>query len=296
MKLCDNSIILSIFILIKVFIYIVFPIIIIKKRKYEYVKYFIITEIILILALLISNIFSLNSCIYNSNILGIKKSNLKNKILEYNSLHYFDEDYANITDIEPNAYYKTYTGKEFYYYNQNDVFLKEQLLVCGNNKYFNKYGAPITSTAMAVSTILQTKVTPIDILDLYNSEFFDCSDSVNIGDVFAVVVDRYAGLDISEISSDMVINSIMNGGIVIAEIQSNGDSNITCGKTYIALYSVTLDGNIIIADPDDSENSFICSYSSPSYGNALTPNRTNTEWTLDEINSQTLHYYLVKGV
>lgn len=296
MKLCDNSIILSIFILIKIFIYIVFPIIIIKKKDYEYIKYFVITETILLLGLLISNVFNFNSCIYNSNISGIKRANLKNKIINYNSLHYSDEDYTNTTDIEPNTYYKTYTGKEFYYYNQNDVFLKEQLLACGSNKYFNKYGASITSTAMAVSTVLGNKVTPIDILELYNNEFFDCSESVNIGDVFAVVIDRYAGLDISEISSDMVVNSIMDGGIVVAEIQSNGNSEITCGKSFITLYNVTLGGNIIIADPDDSDNSFACSYSSPSYGKVLKPNRTNTEWTLDEINSQTLHYYLVKGV
>lgn len=295
MKLCDNSIILSIFILIKIFICIIYPIIIIKKRKYDYVRYFIITEIILIMALLISNIFSLNSCVYNSNISGIKKANLKSKILEYNSLHYSDEDYTNITDIDVAAYYKTYIGKDFYYYNQNDVFLKEQLLECGNNKYFNKFGAPITSTAMAVSTILDTKVTPIDILDLYNSEFFDCSSSVNIGDVFAAVVDRYAGLNISEIPGSMVRDSIMSGGVVIAEIGSNGNSEITCGKTFITLYNITLNGNVIIADPDDSENSFACSYSSLSYGKVLKPNRTNTEWSLDEINSQTLHYYLVKG-
>lgn len=295
MKLCDNSIILSIFIVIKIFIYIIFPIIIIKKRKYEYVKYLIITEIILLLALLISNIFSLNSCVYNSNISGIKRANLKKKILNYNSLHYSKDDYENITDIDPTNYYKTYNGKSFYYYNQNDIFLKQKTLECGNNKYFNKYGASITSTAMAVSTILQTKVTPIDILDLYNGEFYDCSNDVSIGDVFAVVASRYSGLNISEISSVMVKNSIINGGIVIAEIQSNGNSNITCGKSYIVLYNITLEGNVIIADPDDSENSFACSYSS-SYGKILKPNRTNTEWNLDEINSQTLHYYLVKGV
>lgn len=296
MKLCDNSIVLSIFILIKVFIYIVFPIIIVKKRKYEYVKYFIITEIILLLCLLISNVFSINSCIYNSNINGIKKANLKNKIFEYNSLHYSKEEYTDITDINPIEYYTTYPGKDFYYYNQNDVFLKEKLLECGSNKYFNKYGAPITSVAMAVSTILQTKVTPIDILDLYNSEFYDCSNSVNIGDVFAVVVDRYAGLDISEISSDLVRSSIMDGGIVIAEIESNGNSEITCGRSFITLYNITLNGNVMIADPDDSENSFACSYSSKSYGKVLKPNRTNTEWSLDEIKSQTLHYYLIKGI
>lgn len=296
MKLCDNSIILSIFILIKIFIYIILPIIIVKKRRDEYVKYLIITEIILILTLLMSNVFSINSCIYNSNISGIKKTSLKKKILNYNLLHSSENDYEYITNIEPIDYYKTYNGKDFYYYNQNDIFLKQKKLECGDNKYFNKYGASITSTAMAVSTILQTKVTPIDILDLYNSEFFDCSIDVSIGDVFAVVVNRYSGLNISEISSTMVRDSIINGGIVIAEIQSNGNSKITCGKTFITLYNITLSGNVIIADPDDNESSFVCSYSSPSYGNILKPNRTNTEWTLDEINSQTLHYYLVKGI
>lgn len=296
MNLCDNNIILVIFMIIKVFVYIIFPIIIIKKRKYEYVKYLIITELILLLTLLISNIFNLNSCIYNSNISGIKKMNLKKQILEYNSIHYSDEDYTNINDIDPSAYYKTYLGKQFYYYNQNDVFLKDQLFECGHNKYFNKYGAPITTTAMAVSTILDTKVTPVDILDLYNSELFDCSNSVNIGDVFSVVVNRYAGLNISEISSSLVKDSIMNGGIVIAEIASNGNSEITCGKTFIVLYNMTLSGNVIIADPDDNKVSFPCSYSSSSYGKILRKSRTNTEWSFDEINSQTLHYYLVKGI
>lgn len=296
MQLCDNNIILFIFIVIKLFIYIIFPIIIIKKRKYNYVKYFIITEIILLLTLLISNVFNLNSCIYNSNISGIKKSILKEKILNYNSIHYSDQDYEGITDIEPNSYYKTYTGKQFYYYNQNDIFLKDKKLECGQNKYFNKYGSSITSTAMAVSTILDIKITPIDILDLYNSEYFDCSNDVNIGDVFSVVANRYAGLQISEISSNMVKDSIINGGIVIAEINSNNNSDITCGKGYIVIYNITLEGNAIIADPNDNNNPFICSYSSPSYGKVLKPNRTNTEFSLNEINSQTIHYYLVKGV
>ena len=296
MKICDNGIVLSIFIVIKVFIYIIFPIIIVRKRNYEYVKYFIITEIILILTLLICNIFNLNRCIYNSNISGIKKTIKKSKILDYNSLHYSGEDYEMVTEIEPSTYYKTYTGKQLYYYNQNDIFLKYKKLECGNDRYFNKYGSSITSTAMAVSTILQINITPIDILDLYNSEYYDCTNDVNIGDVFMSTVNRYAGLQISEIPSTMVKSSIMEGGIVIAEINSNGNSEITCGKSHIVLYNITLEDKVIIADPNDSENPFVCSYSSPSYGKVLKTNRTNTEWSLDEINSQTLHYYLIKGV
>lgn len=296
MKLCDNNIVLFIFIIIKIFIYIIFPIIIIKKRNYDYVKYFIITEILLVLSLLISNVFSLNSCIYNSNISGMKKSSLKKKVINYNSIHYTSEEYESVTDIEPLEYYKTYKGKDFYYYNQNDTFLKQKKLECGQNKNFNKYGSSITSTAMAVSTILETNITPIDILDLYNSEYYDCSDSVNIGDVFKVTVDRYSGLDISEIPGDMVKSSIMSGGIVIANVNANGNSTITCGNSYIVLYNLTLEGNVIIADPDDKDYPYICSYSSPSYGKTLKANRTNSEWSLDEINAQTLHYYLIKGV
>ena len=296
MTFCDNTIVLSIFILIKIFIYIIFPIIIFKKRKYEYVKYFIITEIILLLSLLVSDVFSLNKCVYNSNISGIKKSSLKKKVINYNSLHYSDEDYESVDEIEPIEYYKTYVGKDFYYFNQNDVFLKNKKLECGENKYFNKYGSAITATSMAVSTVLDLNITPIDVLDLYNSEYFDCSDNVNIGDVFKVVTDRYSGLIITEIPGNMVTNSITSNGIVIAHIESNGNSSLTCGSNYIVMYNLTLEGKLIIADPDDSDNPFACSYSSRSYGKVLKPNRTNTEWTLDEINSQTLHYYLVKGV
>lgn len=294
MKLCDNSIILVIFIIIKIFIYFIFPFIIYKKKDIEIAKYFIATEIILLVCLLICNFFNINKCIYNSNLSGIKKSMIKHRIINYNENHYNIDEYNSVDKIEPQKFYSTYKGRKFYYYNQNNDFLKNRSLSCDESKYFNKYGAPVTATAMSVSTVLNTNINPIKLLNLLDNEYYDCENKIDISDVFNVAAKRYGGLVFTEITANDVANSIVNDGIVIANINANGQSKLTCGENYIVLYNVNLNGKISIADPDDSDSNFICSKSSPSYGVTLSANRTNSEWSMDELNSVATHYYLVR--
>lgn len=296
MSFCDNSIVLIIFILIKIFIYIVFPIIIIKNKNKEYINYLILTEIILLISIISSNMFSLNKCIYNSNISGLNKSSIKKEILNYNETHYSEDDYEAVEEINPDDKFKTYKGKEFYYFNQNNDFLKNKSFSCNDEMHLNKYGAPIVSTSMAVSTLFDENITPIDILDLYNEESLYCEEDINIGDVFAATANRYTGLDISEISSSSVVSAVQNGGIVIAEINAKADSKLTCGKNYIVIYNISLNNNFIIADPNDINNDYVCPYSSNAFGNTIKSNRTNSEWSFNDINNVTAHYYLLRRI
>ncbi len=299
MNFCDNVVILYIFLILKLLIVIIIPFLIFLNRKKYNMKHFIIIEIVLLLTLLILNVFNLNSCIYNSNIDGIKRMKLKKDIINYNNSHNSNEYYEDIYEIEPDNYYKTYQGNKFYYYNQNNKLIGSKKLTCSiyENSYMNKYGAPITSVSMAISSLLDSNISPVDIMDLYLSdEANNCSESVNIVDVFNALKDRYAGIEISEISSLDVSNAIVNGGIVIAEVDAKEDSNLTCGDTFIVIYNINLEGKYIIADPNDSNYDYICPSSSNAYGNVLKANRTGSDWDQNTINNQTLHYYLIKRV
>lgn len=299
MKFCDNNIVLIIFLIFKIFVFIIFPLVIIKKKNNIYNKYMIYTEIILIIIILLCNTFSINSCIYNSNLKSINQLKIKKDLINYNNLHYSSDDYKNLEELKANTTYKTYKGKNFYYYNQNDLLIKYNNLPCSdeNNLYMNKYGSELTSVAMALSTILQRDISPIDLFELYYEyDSKDCSLGIDIADLFSLVVQRYAGLNISEISSDQIVNSVKNEGIVIAEISPTGESNISCGKNYIVIYNITLEGGLIIADPNDTDYDFVCPYSSNAYGSTIKANRTSKEWSIEELNKDIIHYYLIRGV
>ena len=256
----------------------------------------ILTEIILLISIILSNVFSLNKCIYNSNINGLNKSSIKKEILNYNETHYSNEDYEAVDELKPDDTFKTYKGTTFYYYNQNNDFLKNKSFTCNDEMYLNKYGAPIASTSMAISTLLNENISPIDILDLYNEESLYCEEDINIGDVFEAAVNRYTGLDIREITYQNVVSGIQNGGIVIAEINAKENSNLTCGKNYIVIYNISLDNKLIIADPNDSNNDYACTYTSNAFGNVIKANKTNGEWSFSDINNVATHYYLLRRI
>ncbi len=299
MKFCDKSTVLIIFLIFKIFVFIIIPLIIIKNRNKTYNKYIIYTDIILIITILLCNMFSVNSCIYNSNIEGLKKSKIKKNIINYSDLHYSEDTYENLEEIKANTTFKTYRGKDFYYYNQNNLLVKYNKLPCTeiNDLYMNKYGSELTSVAMALSTIMQRDISPIDLFELYYEDASSsCNFGVDIAELFSLVVKRYAGLNISEISYDEVINSIKNEGIVIAELDPKAESNLTCGNNHIVIYNITLEGGLIIADPNDTEYDFVCPYSSAAYGSTIKANRTSKEWSMEELNKDAIHYYLIRGV
>ena len=295
--MCNNIIVLWIFIILKVVAIIVLPIILIIKRKSNIFKILLFVDIILLILILVSNIFVVNSCVYNASIKGINRVKNHNDISLYSNIRENDNIDYDTSDITPKAYYKTYNSKNFYYYNQNDKAIGTRSLSCSlDKKYMNKYGAPFTATAMALSTITENNITPIDLLNLYISKGYNCESDIDIEDLFRVVLSTYGAYNISSVNSTDVIDLIKQGGIIIAEINGNSESNLSCGKNYIVIYNITLTNKLIIADPDDSDYDYVCSYSSPSYGNTLKANRTNSEYSFEELNKFVTKYYVIKGV
>ena len=128
--MCNNIIVLWLFIILKIIALVILPIIIIIKRKKNYVTYIIIADIALLLFFLICNIFTVNSCVYNSSMDGIKRVKKHNEITLYNEIHP-NTDYGNNPDgIEPEKNYTTATGKNLYYFNQNKAYMKTAYYTC----------------------------------------------------------------------------------------------------------------------------------------------------------------------
>lgn len=293
--MCNNIIILYIFMFIKLAAIFIIPIIILVKRKTHISKILIIVDIILLSLLLIGNAFKTSSCVYNSTINGINRVKKENQIKLYSNIHSGTDINYNLGDISPSKYYKTFIGSQFYYYNQNDKGIGQRKITCeGNDYYMNKYGSSITSISMAISTLLNRNISPIEILELYTSNITKCPDETNINDIFKIVIENYGPLYISDISGYDVPQMVKEGAIVIAKINGNRKSTLSCGESYIVIYNITLEEKLIIADPNDSEYPYVCSTSSSSYGNVLKGNRTNSEWSFDELNSQVEKYYLIK--
>lgn len=293
--MCNNIIILYIFMFIKLITILVLPITIFIKRKKEYIKILILVEMVLLIFFLICNVFTINKCVYNSTFKGIERTNNENMINLSNKLHQ-DEISYNSKNINPIKKYKTYTKKDLYYYNQNRSDIKNAYYECNGQKiYMNSIGSPITAFSIALSTIYGNNVNPVQIFNYYKEDTIDiCNKQITIDNVYNFVIKRYGGIQLSEISSYEVEDAIKNNGMVIAWLSANEDSKLTCDSDYIVIYNIGLDGKFMIADPALQTNSYICPSSSKAYGNVIDKNNMNKTWSLDEIDKETVKYYLLK--
>ena len=169
--MCNNIIILWLFIILKIIVILFLPIFIIAKRKKKYVNILIVVDILFLAFFLICNIFTINKCVYNSNLNGIKRTKTENQITLYNELHP-EEIYGNLSDgINAEKKYKTSLGKDLYYFNQNKQYMKNAYYTCnGQNIYMNSFGSSITSVSIAISTLYDNNINPVQIFNYYKEE------------------------------------------------------------------------------------------------------------------------------
>lgn len=276
---------------------IILPIIIIIKRKKNYVLYIISADIVLLLFFMICNIFTINSCVYNSNIDGFKRVKKYNEITLYNEIHP-NTDYGNNSDgIEPEKKYITSTGKNLYYFNQNKAYMKTAYYTCNNQKiYMNSFGSSITAISTTISTLYDNNINPVQVFNLYKNDNLDlCNTKFDIGSVFSSVMKRYGALSLTNIDSSKIKDELKNGGIVIAEVSANENSKLTCDHDYIIVYNSTNDGKVMIVSPSSLDNPYVCSYSSRAYGNTIDYSKNSTI-SLDDLNKEAVNYYLIKKV
>ncbi len=295
--MCNNIIILWLFIILKIIVILFLPIFIIAKRKKKYVNILIVVDILFLAFFLICNIFTINKCVYNSNLNGIKRTKTENQITLYNELHP-EEIYGNLSDgINAEKKYKTSLGKDLYYFNQNKQYMKNAYYTCnGQNIYMNSFGSSITSVSIAISTLYDNNINPVQIFNYYKEDNANlCNIKFDIGSIFSSVMKRYGALSLTNIDSSMIKNELKNGGIIIAEVSANENSKLTCDHDYIIVYNSTNDGKVMIVSPSSLDNPYVCSYSSRAYGNTIDYSKNSTI-SIDELNKEAVNYYLIKKV
>ena len=202
--MCNNAIVLWFFIILKVIAILILPIIIIIKRKKQYVNIFIIIDILLLLFFLICNVFTINKCVYNSNLNGIKRTKIENQINLYNKIHPNSVEGNFSNGVNPEKNYKTATGKTLYYFNQNKEYMKTAYYTCNNEKiYMNSFGSSMTSVSIAISTLYDNSINPVQILNFYKEDNSDlCNMKFDINSIFSSVTKRYGAITLTNINSD----------------------------------------------------------------------------------------------
>ena len=294
--MCNNIIVLWIFYIIKILIYMIVPIILFFVRKKKIYKVLLYIEIIVLIIFLGFNFTGKNACMNNSSIRMINEIKNYNKLNQFQSI--YDESKNIYTSLKPNKNFKTYTGRDLYYFNQNRDYMKNSYYECNNKKiYMSSSGSSIVAFSSVISTLYQKTISPIDMFENYKNEYSNiCNSEITIENIYNSVMKKYGGISLTQISKSQIESSIRNDGIVIAKVEANENSKITCDSGYILIYSIGLDGNFLIADPALTDKSFVCPASSDAYGNIIDKDNMNKSWTLNEIDNEAVIYYLVRKV
>ena len=294
--MCNNIVILWLFIILKVLILLVIPIIIIIKNKKKYINILIFIEILLLFILMICNFFTINKCIYNSSLEGIKRTKNENQIILYNKVHPTELNGNVSSGINPEKNYKTATGKNLYYFNQNKEYMKTAYYTCNNERiYMNSFGSSITSVSIAISTLYDNSINPVQMLNFYKEDNLDlCNMKFDINSIFNSVTKRYGGITLTNINTNQIKDEIKNGGIVIAEVSAKEGSKLTCDHDYIVIYNISLNGNLMYASPASTSTPYVCSFSSRAYGSTI--DYSNNNISLEELTNEAVNYYLIKKV
>ena len=175
--------------------------------------------------------------------------------------------------------------------------MKNAYYTCnGQNIYMNSFGSSITSVSIAISTLYDNNINPVQIFNYYSEDNTDlCNMKFDIGSIFSSVMKRYGALSLTNIDSSTIKNELKNGGIVIAEVSANENSKLTCDHDYIIVYNSTNDGKVMIVSPSSLDNPYVCSSSSRAYGNTIDYSKNSTI-SIDELNKEAVNYYLIKKV
>lgn len=293
--MCDNIIVLYIFMIIKVIAIFILPIFIFIKRKKESIKILFFIDLIILAFFYFGNLFRVNRCTYNSSFYGINLTKEGNFTIEYDKLHPFVDSVTDQYTISPSKNLKTYGNTSLYYYNQNKPYMSSAYFECNKNKvYMDSFGSGLTSFSIVISTLYNNNINPVQLLDVYKNNNDDlCTNKMELLDIYSATMKVYGGITMKEISSNEVYNGIKKGGYVIVELSSNENSKLTCDNGHIVIYNIAKDDKYMIADPSLKDSSYVCPYSSAAYGNIISSDNMNKSWSMDEIDNEAVRYYLV---
>ena len=288
--MCERSSILTLFFVLKIIVLLIIPIVIIFIKKISYKKTSILLyfDISIISFLILLRIFN-NNCVVNSNISGIKNSYYLNN----NDYIQESNDPNSVSQIITNKKYKTNTGKDVYYFNNNQLPLSEKKILCSDNSevYMKNYGNGITAVSMLLSSYYNENIDPISIMNLaLEKEIFNCNNGVSIDSLIALVSDKY-NVNFKEVSKNNLYNEVSNGNVILAEVKYTANTiNVTCNKAYIIIYNIDNNNKYHILYSNDSTNDIICSDNSEGVLSIINKNLNSKEWDINSLNMITDRY------
>ena len=283
--MCDRSFALVIFLILKVIILLVLPIIvyILYRKENKLFDTVGIVNIIFILFLIILRLFG-NECITNSSISYLKNKGKDLNYVEESSLSEYESVYS--TDQ-----YLNQRSEEVYQYGIGDNPLRNVRLSCDKVSYMRNYGDSIAAITSLISNYAKTDINIIDVIDeLENRKLIDCNNGFNFDSAINAIADMYS-LNVSQISSWQV-NEYED---VLVETTNKPDenNNFGCEKDYIVIYNTNGDEYSIL-NPNDKTYSYFCPSNTIGYGSIIEGNQNERAFTLEEINSKALRYFVVE--
>ena len=286
--MCDNHVVLIIFLILKIILLLVLPIVVyvLYRKENKLFDSVGIINIIFIMFLIIMRLAS-NACITNSNISYLVNDDKSQYINESS-----DSFYEAVYSAEQ---YLNNESKEVYHYDISTEPLKNVLLSCSDKSYMKNYGDSIAAITSLIANYSETDMNVIEILDyLEENGLVDCNNGFDFDKVFNAIADMYS-LNIKQISSKEVYGYVSNGNNVLAETSNkNGESkNFGCENAYIVIYNES-NGEYSILNPNDKRYSYFCPNNTIGYGTIIEENQNDRSYTLDEIDSKTMRYFVVE--
>ena len=287
--MCDRSSVLIIFLILKILILVVLPVTlyVLYKKNHPLYKVAGVTNIFFILIFIILKL-SGNACVNNSNFFYINKKANENFVSENALTHY--------ESVRSTEQYFYQDNRNAYYYDINTVPLKDVSLSCNMKSFMEHYGAGVSAITTLISNYYDVDINIIDVLTLLeDKKLIDCDNGFDFDKVFDALGSKY-NYRISKISSSQVDWYVSNGHSVLVEtINKPTESNhFGCAKDYIVIYNKTREDNYNIVNPNDQYESYFCPSNTIGYSSIIEANQNEKTYTLDNINSKALRYFVIE--
>lgn len=288
--MCDRSAVLIIFLILKGLILIVTPIVLYFLYKRDN-KLFTMVGVLDALFIIIFIILKLvgNPCIKNSTFSYIK--NYTGTVVTAHEAN--DNMYET---IHPTSIYDARNGKSAYFYGLNYEPLKKHKILCDKKSYMKNYGDSITAITTLIANYYDIEINETEVISyLEEANLIDCEKGINFENAFIQIASKYYSnpIQIPKYDIDTYLN---NGKSVLVETQNIYDEtgNFGCERDYIVIYNRDNEGEYNIINPNDRINSYFCPSNTIGYGSIIEGKQNSKTYTLDEIDSKALRYYVVE--
>lgn len=288
--MCDRSFVLILFLIIKIIFLVIAPLTVYFLYK-KNIKEFSIVGIIDIFFIGLFIVLKLigNPCATNSTFSYIKNNVNGTNIMRENA----DTLYETIRSTSK---YRNSSNKNVYFYGINYAPLKNHKLSCNKNSYIKNYGNGVTAITTLISNTYGSEVNEVNVLSyLEENKLIDCENGIDFDSALNALSNKYK-YNYYQINRSQVDQYIYNGKSVLVETKNNSDekNNFGCEKDYIIIYNKNNDGNYNIINSNDKNYSYFCPSNTIGYGSIIEKNQNNRTYTLDEIDSKAVRYYVIE--